>query len=223
MCTQSPRWAAPRAGLSRRNEFDAVVDTTIAAVDGRVPVIVGVSDLTTAKTTRRAQYAQHAGADAVMILPVSYWKLSEREILQHFLSIGQAIGIPIMMYNNPAASGVDMSPELLVRMFDTIDNIFMVKGSAGDLSRMQRIDKLSGGRLPFYNGSNPLVLDALRAGAAVSARPHHACAHSPVSTCTMRCALANCQERKPFTPSSSLCWSSSWQAGWPPRSRPGWS
>jgi 4-hydroxy-tetrahydrodipicolinate synthase len=65
-----------------------LTDTTIAAVDGRVPVLVGVSDLTTATTTRRAQYAQHAGADAVMVLPVSYWKLSEREIFQHFLSIG---------------------------------------------------------------------------------------------------------------------------------------
>ena len=45
-----------------------------------------------------------------------------------------------MMYSNPATSGVDMSPELLVRMFETIDNLTMVKGSAGDLSRMQRVD-----------------------------------------------------------------------------------
>lgn len=53
-------------------EFDAVVDITIATVDGRLPVIVGVSDVTTAKTIRRARYAQDAGADAVMVLPVSY-------------------------------------------------------------------------------------------------------------------------------------------------------
>lgn len=147
-------------------EFDAVVDTTIATVSGRVPVIVGVSDVTTANTIRRATYAQQAGADAVMILPVSYWKLSEREIVQHYRSIGDAISIPIMAYNNPATSGVDMPPELLVRMFETIDNVTMVKESTGDLSRMQRIDELSGGRLPFYNGSNPLVLEALRAGAS---------------------------------------------------------
>lgn len=148
------------------DEFDAVVDTTIATVDGRVPVVVGVSDLTTARTIRRAQHAQQAGGDAVMILPVSYWKLSEREIVQHYSSIGDAIDIPIMAYNNPATSGIDMSPELLVRMFETIDNVTMVKESTGDLSRMQRIAELSGGRLPFYNGSNPLVLDALRTGAA---------------------------------------------------------
>lgn len=148
------------------SEFDTVVDTTMTAVDGRLPVIVGVSDVTTAKTVRRAQYAQQAGADAVMVLPVSYWKLTEREIAQHYRSIGEAIDIPIMAYNNPATSGVDMSPELLVNMFDNIDNVTMVKESTGDLTRMQRIAELSGGQLPFYNGSNPLVLDALKAGAS---------------------------------------------------------
>jgi 4-hydroxy-tetrahydrodipicolinate synthase len=59
-----------------------------------------------------------------------------------------------------------MSPELLVRMFDDIENVTMVKESTGDLTRMLRIKELSGGRLPFYNGSNPLVLDALTAGAS---------------------------------------------------------
>lgn len=147
-------------------EFDAAVDTTIAAVSGRLPVIVGVSDVTTANTIRRARYAQQAGADAVMILPVSYWKLTEREIAQHYRSVSEAIGISIMAYNNPATSGVDMRPELLVDMFETIDNVTMVKESTGDLSRMLRIAELSCGRLPFYNGSNPLVLDALKAGAS---------------------------------------------------------
>lgn len=147
-------------------EFDAVVDATLTAVNGRVPVVVGVSDLTTANTIRRARYAEQAGADAVMILPVSYWKLSDREIAQHYRSIGESIGIPIMAYNNPATSGVDMSPELLVTLFDNIDNVTMVKESTGDLNRMRRIAELSGGELPFYNGSNPLVLDALRVGAS---------------------------------------------------------
>jgi 4-hydroxy-tetrahydrodipicolinate synthase len=147
-------------------EFDSAVDTTIAAVAGRVPVVVGVSDVTTAKTIRRATYAQQAGADAVMVLPVSYWKLTEREVIQHYRSVSDAIGIPIIAYNNPATSGVDMRPELLVGMYEKIDNVAMVKESTGDLTRMKRITELSGGQLPFYNGSNPLVLDALKAGAS---------------------------------------------------------
>ncbi len=88
-----------------------------------------------------------------------------------------------MAYNNPATSGVDMSPELLVRLFESVDNLTTVKESTGDLSRMRRIAELSGGRLPFYNGSNPLVLDALRVGAAAGARRHRICGRSRASTC----------------------------------------
>ncbi|KLO25773.1 dihydrodipicolinate synthase [Mycolicibacter heraklionensis] len=147
-------------------EFDTCVDASIDAVAGRLPVLVGVSDLTTAGTVRRARYAAQAGADAVMVAPVSYWKLSEREIIAHYAAISDAIDIDIVAYNNPATSGIDMSPELLVGMFESIEHVTMVKESTGDLSRMQRIAELTGGRLPFFNGSNPLVLDALRAGAA---------------------------------------------------------
>lgn len=162
----APLGSTGESAYLTETEFDAVVDTTVATVGGRVPVIVGASDLTTANTIRRARYAQQAGADAVMVLPISYWKLDEREIFQHYASISAAVDLPIMVYNNPATSGIDMAPELLVRMFNDIDNVRMVKESTGDLTRMLRIKELSGGALPFYNGSNPLVLDALLAGAS---------------------------------------------------------
>ncbi len=71
-----------------------------------------------------------------------------------------------MVYNNPATSGIDMSPELIVKMFNEIDNICMVKDSTGDIQRMHKFHALSQGKLPFYNGSNPLALEAFCAGAA---------------------------------------------------------
>jgi 4-hydroxy-tetrahydrodipicolinate synthase len=148
------------------DEWKTVVDTTVAAVAGRVPVVVGSSDLTTAGTVARAEYAQQAGATAVMVIPVSYWALNEREIVQHFTSVSDAISIPIMAYNNPATSGIDMSPTLLNHMFESIANVKMVKESTGDIQRMLDIKELSSGELPFYNGSNPLVLKALLAGAS---------------------------------------------------------
>jgi 4-hydroxy-tetrahydrodipicolinate synthase len=162
----APLGSTGEAAYLTEDEFDSVVDTTVTTVGRRVPVIVGASDLTTANTVRRARYAQHAGADAVMILPVSYWKLSTREIAQHYATVAAALDIPIMAYNNPATSGIDMSPELLVQMFTEIDNLTMVKESTGDLDRMLRIKELTGNTLPFYNGSNPLILDALTAGAS---------------------------------------------------------
>jgi 4-hydroxy-tetrahydrodipicolinate synthase len=147
-------------------EWQAVVDATVAAVAGRVPVVVGSSDLTTAGTVARAEYAEQAGATAVMVIPVSYWALNEREIVQHYASVSDAISIPIMAYNNPATSGIDMSPTLLNHMFESIANVKMVKESTGDIQRMLDIKELSSGELPFYNGSNPLVLKALLAGAS---------------------------------------------------------
>jgi 4-hydroxy-tetrahydrodipicolinate synthase len=148
------------------DEWTTVVDTTVTAVAGRVPVVVGSSDLTTAGTVARAEYAEQAGASAVMVIPVSYWALNEREIVQHFTSVSDAISIPIMAYNNPATSGIDMSPTLLNHMFESIANVKMVKESTGDIQRMLDIKELSSGELPFYNGSNPLVLKALLAGAS---------------------------------------------------------
>lgn len=162
----APLGSTGESAYLTEEEFDTVVDTTVGVVNGRVPVIVGASDLTTANTIRRAKYAQRAGADALMILPISYWKLTDREITRHYASVAAAADLPIMVYNNPATSGIDMSPELLVRMFTDIDTVAMVKESTGDLSRMQRIKELTGAALPFYNGSNPLVLDALTEGAA---------------------------------------------------------
>jgi 4-hydroxy-tetrahydrodipicolinate synthase len=148
------------------DEWKTVVDTTVAAVAGRVPVVVGSSDLTTAGTVARAEYAERAGATAVMVIPVSYWALNEREIVQHYTSVSDAISIPIMAYNNPATSGIDMSPTLLNHMFESIANVKMVKESTGDIQRMLDLKQLSSGELPFYNGSNPLVLKALLAGAS---------------------------------------------------------
>jgi len=148
------------------NEWQEVSAFTVKTVANRVPVIVGISELTTAQAISKAQYAESIGADAVMVIPVSYWKLSDQEIFDYYQSISDAISIPIMAYNNPATSGIDMSPELLVNMFNAIDNVTMVKESTGDIQRMHTLFELSHGKLPFFNGSNPLALEALCAGAS---------------------------------------------------------
>lgn len=147
-------------------EWDLVATTSVATVARRVPTVVGISELTTAGAIRRARFAERIGADAVMVLPVSYWKLTEAEIIAHYAAIGAAVSIPIMLYNNPATSGIDMSPELIVRICREVPSVTMVKESTGDLQRMHRLRQLTDGTVPFYNGSNPLAFAALNAGAA---------------------------------------------------------
>ena len=146
-------------------EWDRVCEFSIQHVAKRVPTVVSVSDLTTAKAVRRARFAQAQGADVVMVLPASYWRLSEAEILAHYQAIGSSIQVPIMLYNNPATSGTDMSPELILRIFNTVENVTMVKESTGDIQRMHRLHVLGEGQVPFYNGCNPLALEAFAAGA----------------------------------------------------------
>ncbi|MFE3108775.1 dihydrodipicolinate synthase family protein [Kitasatospora indigofera] len=147
-------------------EWYEAAEASVAAVAGRVPAVVGIADLTTRSAVRRARFAERAGADVVMVLPLSYWKLDEREVSRHFTAVADAVGIPVMIYNNPATSGIDLSPELMVSLVERVGNITMVKESSGDVQRMHRLAQLSEGRLPFYNGSNPLALEAFAAGAA---------------------------------------------------------
>lgn len=146
-------------------EWDQAAEASIAQVARRVPVVVGISDLTTRNAVRRARFAAQAGADAVMVLPVSYWKLGEAGIFRHYASIAEAIGIPVMVYNNPATSGIDMQPAFIARLVREIANVTMVKESSGDIQRMHALRQLSDDTIPFYNGSNPLALEAFCAGA----------------------------------------------------------
>lgn len=146
------------------DEKEAVTEAALEQTAGRVPTLVGVSNLTTDKTIYHAQFAEKAGASAVMIIPMSYWKLTDDEIVSHYDKVASRISIPIMAYNNPATGGVDMSPALLKRLLE-IPNVTMIKESTGDVQRMHYLRKELGEDVAFYNGSNPLALAAFAAGA----------------------------------------------------------
>jgi 4-hydroxy-tetrahydrodipicolinate synthase len=154
-------------------EREAVAGVVLERVAGRVPTMVGVSSLTTERTVHHARHAEKLGASAVMILPMSYWKLTEDEIVTHFDSVARAISIPIAVYNNPATGGLDLGPDTIARLL-RIPNVTMVKESTGDVNRMHRLVQLCGDEVAFYNGSNPLALAAFVAGARgwCTAAPH---------------------------------------------------
>lgn len=145
-------------------EKEAITEATMQQVEGRVPTLVGVSNLTTERTIYHAKFAENAGATAVMVIPMSYWKLSDDEIVKHYDAVASKISIPIMAYNNPATAGVDMSPALLKRLLE-IPNVTMIKESTGDIQRMHYLRKELGEEVAFFNGSNPLALAAFSAGA----------------------------------------------------------
>lgn len=146
-------------------EWQLVASETVKHVGNRVPVIIGISELTTKKAVERAIFANENGADAIMVSPFSYYKLTEDEIFDHYQAISDAITIPIMVYNNPATCGVDMSPEFMLSMIERIEHAEMIKESTGDIQRMHKIHQISNGSVPFFNGCNYIALEALNAGA----------------------------------------------------------
>lgn len=162
----APLGSAGESAYLSWQEWQQVAEKSIEVVNHRVPVILGISELTTTMAIQKAKKAEELGADVIMVMPISYWKLTDQEIYDYYQQIAAATKLPMMVYNNTATSGVDMSPELIAKMFQEIENICMVKDSTGDIQRMHKFHELTQGKLPFYNGCNPLALEAFCAGAS---------------------------------------------------------
>ena len=162
----APLGSAGESAYLSWQEWQQVAEKSIEVVNHRVPVILGISELTTTMAIQKAKKAEELGADVIMVMPISYWKLTDQEIYDYYQQIAAATKLPMMVYNNPATSGVDMSPELIAKMFQEIENSCMVKDSTGDIQRMHKFHELTQGKLPFYNGCNPLALEAFCAGAS---------------------------------------------------------
>lgn len=158
--------SAGEAAYLSEAEWKQVAEYTVQHVAGKVPVIIGIAELTTAQAVNYAQHAHRIGADMIMLSPFSYYKLSEAEIFQHYETVASASPLPIMIYNNPATCGVDMSPKFMLSMVERIPTASMIKESTGDIQRMHKIYTLSDGKVPFFNGCNHMALEALNAGAS---------------------------------------------------------
>jgi 4-hydroxy-tetrahydrodipicolinate synthase len=116
-------------------EHHRVVEACIAETKGRVPVIAGAGSNNTAEAISLAVHAEKAGADGVLVVVPYYNKPSQEGMYQHFKAVNDAIGIPIIMYNIPPRTVVDMSIDTMKRLFE-LRNIAGVKDATGNLTRI---------------------------------------------------------------------------------------
>ncbi|MET9030439.1 dihydrodipicolinate synthase family protein [Nocardia sp. NPDC004168] len=149
-----------------RTEWRRAAAICLEHIDGRVSCIVDVSDVTTAGVIERARFAERLNATAIMVKPVSCWRLSGNELRLHFATIAEFVGLPMMIGNDPAITGVDMPPEFLTDLAADVETITMVEESSGLIGRIGRISELSGGAVTVFNGSDLHTLHAANAGAA---------------------------------------------------------
>lgn len=120
-------------------EHDLVVETVVKAAAGRIPVVAGAGSNNTAETVRLVEAAKEAGADAALVVTPYYNKPTQRGLIAHFTAAADC-GLPIVIYNIPGRSVVDMSPETM-GVLAQHENIIAVKDATGDLARVpnQRI------------------------------------------------------------------------------------
>src|SRR5881392_1972243 len=118
-------------------EHRQVVGWCIAQAKGRVPVIAGAGSKCTAEAIELARHAEKAGADAVLVVTPYYNKPTQEGLYQHFKAINDAVGIPILIYNIPARSVIDMSVDTMTRLFE-LRNIAGVKDATANVVRVSQ-------------------------------------------------------------------------------------
>ena len=144
----------------------AVVRTCVEALDGRVPVMPGISALSTAEAVRLAQDCADAGCGALMVLPPYVHNGKMHETRGHFAAIFEATDLPCMLYNNPIAYGTDVSPEIMGELADQHPNMKAVKESSGDVRRITAVKALLGDRLAVFAGLDDMAFEAAWSGAS---------------------------------------------------------
>ncbi|MDM5239511.1 4-hydroxy-tetrahydrodipicolinate synthase [Bacillus cereus] len=150
--------------LSKEERFN-MVETVLKEVDGRIPVIVGTAAETTKETIEYTKHAEAHGADYALIINSYYCKPKEEEIYFHFKEISNAVNIPIMLYNNPFTSGVDMSTELMLRIGKECENVTHIKESSGDIRKARDLVRQGEGAFQVFCGSEDLVMESYLVGA----------------------------------------------------------
>jgi len=151
-------------GSFSEEEKRETMKVAVKHVNGRVTLIFGTGAITTAEAVRQSKYAEEAGADGLLVVPITYWPLTENEVYEHYEAIATGVKIPITVYNNPWTTGVDIKPPLLARLSE-IDNIRCVKESSGDLTRITTIRLMTKGKMTVFAGWESNTLQAFMAGA----------------------------------------------------------
>ncbi|MCT4656680.1 MAG: 4-hydroxy-tetrahydrodipicolinate synthase [Cohaesibacter sp.] len=118
------------------DEHKMVVETCVKVADKRVPVLAGAGSNSTAEAVDLAQHAEKAGADGALVVTPYYNKPSQEGLFQHFKTVADSVSIPVVIYNIPPRSIIDMSVETMTRLYEACENIVGVKDATADLTRV---------------------------------------------------------------------------------------
>jgi 4-hydroxy-tetrahydrodipicolinate synthase len=146
------------------------VDTTVKHIAGRIPVMVGTMNAHTPNAVRYTREVEALGADGLMIVPPYYYTPTEDEIFNYYKAICEATSLPIMLYNNPFTSNVDMKPKLIARLTKAFTNIRYIKEASMDVARVFDIIEATEGVMNVFAGER--VVESFLLGAVGYVNPY---------------------------------------------------
>ncbi len=148
------------------DELGQVVATAVATAKGRVPVFAGTGAITAAATIVLSEIAAEAGADGLCVTPQSYLlNATLAEVAARYAAVAKAVPLPVMVYNNPARTGVDVTPDILAAICD-VAPVVAVKEATGNFGHLTKIIEAFGDRIGVLAGSGHYIVPALELGAA---------------------------------------------------------
>jgi 4-hydroxy-tetrahydrodipicolinate synthase len=150
-------------GSFSETERQKVIEVAAKQINGRARFLPGTGAISTAEAIRLSKFAADHGADGVLVVPITYWRLTDNELYEHYEAIARSIKIPLGIYNNPGTTGVDIKPALVARIA-TIDNVGFIKESSGDMSRISAIRQLTDYKISVMNGNDACTPEAIAAG-----------------------------------------------------------
>jgi len=140
-------------------EKRSVIKVMVEVVNGRIPILSGVAETSTAEAVRYVRDVEKLGVDGVMLMPAMLYKGAPDETLAHFRTVATSTGLPIMIYNNPVSYANDITPELFARLANQ-KNFVALKESSGDTRRITDIRNAVGDRYAIFTGVDDLALEA---------------------------------------------------------------
>ena len=149
-------------GENQTLSFDeklSIVKTALEVGRGRIQVLSGVAELSTANACRYAQAVEAAGAQGVMVMPAMVYKADTREAMTYFRTVAKSIRLPWMLYNNPVAYPVDITPAQFKELAD-IDNLIAIKESSANTRRITELRLAVGDRFALFAGVDDLILES---------------------------------------------------------------
>ena len=146
------------------DEHDACIKFAVEHTAGRVPVIAGTGSNSTAEAIRLSTHAQNNGADALLLVTPYYNKATQKGLIQHYTAIANSVDLPIILYNVPSRTGVNILPQTAVTLAKNVKNIVAIKEASGNISQVAELAALADGCIDIYSGNDDQVVSLLSLG-----------------------------------------------------------